>query len=333
MIHIKPENGTVRKHEKLEVEVIFSPTSELKFKGKASRLSLQIISGPIYHFDIRGSARKPNVEVSFYHYNFGPQFFLKRPLPVSTILTLKNKDKTAMSLECKFEKTSYLDVQLANGQVLLPESNDGSNILEVPIVFTPRDIEKYSENIVLDINGLHTMEIKVEGEGVPFKVELEKQEDQIVDFGIAKVGQDVTKVVSVVNLSKKAVNIQLDVDNQLAELKDSYLQVYPADQVINIQPRQKKQLELRFTPQTRLHRFTKELFYSIVENNETRKLLKIEAGCHGLELKLMEDTLGFGPVVVQSKLVKQLQLANLGDIGAHFNWDLSFCKQFFSIQP
>jgi hydrocephalus-inducing protein len=92
-------------------------------------------------------------------------------------------------------------------------------------------------------------------------------------------------------------------------------------------------LELRFTPQTRLHRFTKELFYSIVENNETRKLLKIEAGCHGLELKLMEDTLGFGPVVVQSKLVKQLQLANLGDIGAHFHWDLSFCKQFFSIQP
>jgi hydrocephalus-inducing protein len=72
MIHIKPENGTVRKHEKLEVEVTFSPTSELRFKGKASRLSLQIISGPIYHFDIRGSARKPNVELSFYHHNFGP---------------------------------------------------------------------------------------------------------------------------------------------------------------------------------------------------------------------------------------------------------------------
>lgn len=35
----------------------------------------------------------------------------------------------------------------------------------------------------------------------------------MVDFGIAKVGQDVTKVVSVVNLSKKAVNIQLDLDN------------------------------------------------------------------------------------------------------------------------
>lgn len=40
MIHIKPENGTVRKHEKLEVEVTFSPTTELRFKGKGSRLSL-----------------------------------------------------------------------------------------------------------------------------------------------------------------------------------------------------------------------------------------------------------------------------------------------------
>ena len=46
-----------------------------------------------------------------------------------------------------------------------------------------------------------------------------------------------------------------------------------------------------------------------------RKLLSIEAGCHGIELKLMEETLGFGPVVIKSKLVKYLQLANLGDLG------------------
>jgi len=55
-----------------------------------------------------------------------------------------------------------------------------------------------------------------------------------------------------------------------------------------------------------------------VENNEPRKLLNIEGICHGLELKLMEDTLGFGPVVINSKLTKHLQLANLGDIGAYF---------------
>ncbi len=152
MVHIQPENGTVRKHEKVEVEVVFAPTQEVRFKGKGSRLSLQIISGPVYHFDIKGSARKPNVELSFYEYNFGPQFFLKRPLPVKTMLVLRNKDKTSMSLECKYDKTSHLDVQLADGQVLLPQGT-----LEVPIVFTPRDIEHYHETITLDINGLHSV--------------------------------------------------------------------------------------------------------------------------------------------------------------------------------
>lgn len=94
LINIKPENGTVRKHEKVVVEVTFAPSNnEHKFKGKASRLSLQIISGPTYHFDIKGSSRKPNVELSFMEYNFGPSFVLKRPLPVQTILELKNKDK------------------------------------------------------------------------------------------------------------------------------------------------------------------------------------------------------------------------------------------------
>jgi len=78
-----------------------------------------------------------------------------------------------MSLEANFEKTNYLDIQLANGQVLLPFNNN-NNILKVPIVFTPRDIMKYEETIQLDINNLHKMELKVMGEGIPFKIDLDK---------------------------------------------------------------------------------------------------------------------------------------------------------------
>lgn len=55
--------------------------------------------------------------------------------------------------------------------------------------------------------------------------------------------------------------------------------------------------------------------------------------CHGIELKLMEDTVGFGSVVVNSKFTKQVQLANLGDLAAKFKWDTQFCKHFFTIQP
>lgn len=78
-----------------------------------------------------------------------------------------------MSLEANFEKTNYLDIQLANGQVLLPFNNN-SNVLKVPIVFTPRDIMKYEETIQLDVNNLHKMELKIMGEGIPFKIDLEK---------------------------------------------------------------------------------------------------------------------------------------------------------------
>lgn len=47
----------------------------------------------------------------------------------------------------------------------------------------------------------------------------------------------------------------------------------------------------------------------------------------------MEGTLGFGVVVIHSKKTKMLQLSNLGDIGAKFSWDFTFCEKFFTISP
>ena len=88
----------------------------------------------------------------------------------------------------------------------------------MPIVFTPRDYIKYSETITLNINNLHTIDIQISGEGVPMKLELEKSEDQIVDFGIQRVNCDVTKTISIVNQSKKQIRISLDCDDQLKEL-------------------------------------------------------------------------------------------------------------------
>lgn len=47
----------------------------------------------------------------------------------------------------------------------------------------------------------------------------------------------------------------------------------------------------------------------------------------------MEETIGFGTVVVNSKLTKTVQLANLGDVGAKFSWDTTFCQKYFTISP
>jgi hydrocephalus-inducing protein len=149
-ITVIPENGTVVKREKLDIEVQFAPLAEHKFKGpKPNRLTLSIISGPTYQFDLKGSARKPGVDLSFTSYDFGPCFVLKQPLSTTVYLEMRNRDNSAMSIESSFDKKPHLDFQLANGQVLLPIQLDKdkkeTNVLRVPIVFTPREAIKYEE--------------------------------------------------------------------------------------------------------------------------------------------------------------------------------------------
>lgn len=50
-------------------------------------------------------------------------------------------------------------------------------------------------------------------------------------------------------------------------------------------------------------------------------------------MKLMEDTVGFGTVVINSKITKTIQLSNFGDIGSKFEWDTKFCGKYFTISP
>ena len=336
-ITINPEIGTVKKRDKREIEIMFSPIAEYKFKQKQNILTLTIVSGPTYVLEIRGNARKPGVELSFFEYNFGPCFVLKHPLAITKELELKNRDNAAMSIETLFEKKNYLDFQLASGQVLFPlqyDKNTGKelNILKIPVVFTPREFMSYEEVITLDINNLFKLDLKIYGEGIQFKLELEKTEDQHIDFGILKVGQDVTRTVSLINYSKKSMNLSLDCGLQLQELKKNFIQVFPLKE-FTIHPKEKRDIEIRFNPKSRLHQFKEELLYRIVENNEPRKLLNINGSCYGIELKLMGDDLSFGPVVINSKLTRSLQLANLGDIGTKFSWDVTFCQKFFTIIP
>ena len=124
---------------------------------------------------------------------------------------MKNIDNSAMSIETLFEKTPYLDVQLAPGQVLLPSNKFEENILEVPIIFTPREIRNYEEKVTFDINNLHKIEVMISGEGIPFKLELEKNEDVNLDFGVVRVNSDTTRVVGLVNTSRKPISVTFDI--------------------------------------------------------------------------------------------------------------------------
>lgn len=101
------------------------------------------------------------------------------------------------------------------------------------------------------------------------------------------------------------MNLCLEVENQKEDLEKYYISYLP-DKEFSISPREKREVEIRFNPKTRLHTFRKPLFFKIVENQEIKQLMNISGACHGIELKLMEDTIGFGQVVINSKLVKRV---------------------------
>jgi hypothetical protein len=66
-----------------------------------------------------------------------------------------------------------------------------------------------------------------------------------VDFGICRIGDDITKVIYLVNLSRKPITISFDVNDQLKDFEKYYLSVLPTSE-FTINPRARKRIEIRF---------------------------------------------------------------------------------------
>jgi len=61
------------------------------------------------------------------------------------------------------------------------------------------------------------------------------------------------------------MNLSFDCENQKEELEKYYITYLP-DKEFSIASREKREIEIRFNPETRLHNFRKSLFFKIVEN-------------------------------------------------------------------
>ena len=326
-ITITPESGTAKKGTTVEFILTYAPVIENTLKYKAT---LSIVSGPNYDFHLTGKARKPGMQLNFNKYDFGGSFVMRQPMPKVAVLEMKNLDNTAISIDCLFEKKAHLDVEISPGQVLLPFKSEGEPKLEVPIIFTPREIEKYSETVTFDFNGIYKMDVQITGEGIPMIIELVRPEDQYIDFGIIGVDNDITKSATLINKSKKPITFRLYTDNE-AEFSKNFLSLSP-DKELTLRPKEKKVIEINYHPEKRMPAFKHDIMLEI-KDNEARRLITITGVSHGIELKLMEDVIGFGNVVQASRLTKQLQMANFGDLPAKFNWDPKQYSQCFTILP
>lgn len=193
----------MQKGSEVTFEITYLPLAEHQLKNY--KMSLNIVSGPKYDFLLNGNARKPGIKLNFHAFDFGPCFVMRQPIPRKAILEIINLDNSAISVETTFEKKPYLDVQLSPGQVLLPQTKDNNEKLEVLIIFTPREIKKYQETITFDFNNLYTIDVVISGEGIPMLLELQDPDQGFVDFGIVSVGGDITQTIPIINKSKKPI--------------------------------------------------------------------------------------------------------------------------------
>jgi hypothetical protein len=54
----------------------------------------------------------------------------------------------------------------------MPNSPENLDKLEIPIVFTPREIKSYQEKITFDFNNLYKVDVIIKGEGIPLLLDL-----------------------------------------------------------------------------------------------------------------------------------------------------------------
>lgn len=126
--------------------------------------------------------------------------------------------------------------------------------IEVPIIFTPREIKKYDETVRFDFNGIHKIELHVQGEGIPMVLELVDPEHHLVDFGIAPVGASMSKQVQLVNKSRRPVSLSV-APADVESWEKNCLRLLPMDEFV-LKPREKVELEVEFKPNMRLQPFS-----------------------------------------------------------------------------
>jgi hydrocephalus-inducing protein len=336
-LKITPDSGTVKKNEKLQISLTILPLTKIHLQNH--KIVMQIVSGPTYTFVLNAKARSPSIIFSTVSYNFGSCYVMRQPTPVTQIITVKNMDKEALTIETNFENKnkSYLDVQLSTGQVILPYTS-AAEILEIPIVFIPREITKYRDVIKFKFNGIYDVDVEVTGEGIPLKVELEDPLLQNLNFGIIQLGQSKKMDFTVINRGKIKADLQIFAENpqSLAKRCISFPSNFNPEKVYTLEPKANIKVDMLFNPNIRIPQFQEDMMIKI-NQTDIRKLLSLSGASYGVDVKLVGEIPSFGTVVVNSMTIRQVVIRNFGDLPAKFKFEAPNPKKdyskFFTFSP
>ena len=325
---IIPRQGTVKIGERFPCELTFHPISEKPVANLP--LSVTVAGTHTYQMSVSGVGAKPMLDFSFVQYDFGPCFVPVRgavPMQERAMLRITNNEfDKDVSFDCLFQKLPHLDVG-AEPTVLRP-----NQAVDVPIIFSPREVRNYEDEIAFELNGLYTVNVTIRGEGCLLKVDLQNPAQALVSFGSLRVGQESSRRVRLVNRSKRQADISLSdvVEAGTGRLEDRSVTIFPRGP-LNLPARGHTDIEIQFHPQRRIEPFNEEVLMSVA--GSTRKLLNVTGSCQAIEVHLGADSVPFGTVCEGCSVTRKLQIENSGDLGASFKWDNNAFMPNFSVSP
>jgi hydrocephalus-inducing protein len=327
-VTVQPESGTVRKGEQAQIEVVFQSVHNTQLQ---TEFELQVVSGPTYAFVVSGTCKSPLVELSPKTVDFGQVILKKSGVSKTALIECINLDKKTLSIESDFTKNEFIELKMPFGQTLLPFEDKRDNVVKLPLTFKPTVEGKFSATLNFFVNGRHKIEVVAKGEAINFSFELSNPQDMLTDFGVTHLGSKQSRPISLKNFSKLPMSVRFDVDDQLAKMAALGLSLSPT--TLSLPKRAQESVEVTYFPQQRQRQFHLPVVCFVQETGETQELLTLSGACFGPELKLAEDSVGFGQVVANSFLTKKVQLSNSGDLSAEFVWELGPNNNYLAVSP
>ncbi|KAK7505819.1 hypothetical protein BaRGS_00003090 [Batillaria attramentaria] len=325
IVKIEPSSGGVMCGETQQCTLSFCPPMRMSLRG--CELQLRVSNGPNYTINIIGQGVTPGLHFSFHSHNFGNVFVHRAGLPVHSVtLTLTNKDRKEISVDCLYEATAHLHHTFEARVIPAGES------IGIPFTFYPREARRYQELVTFEINGLSKQTVEFIGTGCDMKVEVADSKNKTVSLGARYVGDVVKKYIPIVNNSPAPITFHLAFTPSSPKLQSAeVLSVAPTGQ-ITLDPRGgTTKVEIIFKPKTRIPAFTEEVLLECAGLSQT--LFVLRGSCVGMEVNLDTDALPFGTVYQRSQTTRKLIMSNTGDMNTRFRWDVDSFLPDFSITP
>lgn len=317
-ITLENSQGVVQPKQRVVMVLKYSPGQEEVIRQY--RLNIRLEDKIAYRVGIQGTAFLPKLQLSFNRYDFGPRFIappnngvpaveLAGLTEASATLELTNQDAEMISVDCNIANNG-LWCRLDASSLVVPPQGTAS----LRLTFVPTELRLYEDTLLLHLNGVHTIQIPIFGEGAAPRVEVL---NPFVKLGVARIGETRHFDVKVHCLSKIATPISFasSIDEDLMGKGVSISTLHPT---LVLKPKEVVIISISFTPTQRMGEFNREVKMAVC--GKEVPFVSLIGSCEDSEVHLDTAVVSFTDIVVGSSASRRVVILNSGDISQKFSW-------------